>query len=321
LGNAGQPSLPVLDGSWEKPGRNPALGSLIIVIVFGSLYFLLGNISVTAGMLARMLPGLLTGRGAASSASNLAETIRSFYADNRDWILIVTDACQWLLLFLAGLIAIRRSFSRNVWTYAGYASAPAGMILLGALGAVLILPAADLVSRLTDAAFPSLKEWESASASLYSWSSPAEAVLVFLSISLTPAVCEELLFRGLFQRGLQRRLAFPWSAIVSGTVFALYHQSPMGLPALVPVGLFLGILYWASGSIWPGMAFHAIYNALVLLLVNDVLPLPSWISSGDYLAWPTYALGIPGLILVGALLCRIGLARNGSRPADGGSKP
>jgi hypothetical protein len=33
------------------------------------------------------------------------------------------------------------------------------------------------------------------------------------------------------------------------------------------LGLILGALYWYSGSLWPGILFHFLYNSLGVLLV------------------------------------------------------
>jgi membrane protease YdiL (CAAX protease family) len=306
-----------MDGTWERPGRSPAIGSAIIVLVLGSLYFVIGNLGSAVIIMGRLLSTLssrglsLTGSGGTAGIKGIADYFRGFYAENRAWILILTDACQWGILFGWGMAWTKKGFTRRVAAYARYDTFPAPMILAGILGALLIVPAFDVISRATDRLFPSLREWSAASAALYAWGSPAEAALVFGSICLTPAVCEEFLFRGVFQRGLERGLPFPWHFILSGTVFALYHQSPLGLFSLIPVGVFLGLLYWASSSIWPGMVFHALYNALILLLVNGKIPLPAWAVSGDYFSWPVWAVCALGTLALSAFILRAGLRRRG----------
>jgi membrane protease YdiL (CAAX protease family) len=109
---------------------------------------------------------------------------------------------------------------------------------------------------------------------------PHELIFIFFVLSVTPALCEEILFRGYFQRTLQRKLAFPWHFIVSGGIFALFHQQPLGLPALFLVGAFLGFIYYCSSSIYTSIAVHFLYNFLLILVLNLETP-PSFLLTED----------------------------------------
>lgn len=318
-------ALPRLDGSWEKPGRNPAIGSLIIVLVLGSIYFLAGNLAVLGVFAARFLssaigsgPQALLEAMGGRSGGDFAENMRSFYAENRIWILAVTDVCQFSIFLLAGLLVSKRSFSSDVASYSGYRRAPIAGILVGLAGAILILPVVDAISRFTDSFFPTFSRYNELNAELYRWNGPVEAAMVFFSVALTPAVCEEAIFRGIFQRGLQRRLAFPWSFVCSGIVFAIFHQSALSTPALVPVGMLLGFLYWAYDSIWVGMALHAAYNGIILIVSSKAVDV-SAIMDGNYFRWPIWIAGACGLAILCFLTGRRALARKGGMPIDGGA--
>ncbi len=308
------PSARALDGSRSREGVEPGITATIIVLVLGSLYFLIGNLGAVGFIAARVFRELAAGGGAGFDAAVLAESLQGFIAENRLWLLAFQDACQWGIFLAWAYAWTRKSLSRKVAAYARYDAAPAGMIALGVVVALVLIPGLDPISRAIDALLPAYRRLSEASAALYAWTNPAEAAAVVFSISLTPAVCEEFVFRGVYQRSLERSLPFPWHFIVSGAVFALFHQSPLGLLSLIPVGIFLGLLYWASGSIWPGMAFHAAYNGLILILVNETLPLPSWIVSGDYFSWPATAAGAAASIALFFLLVRSGRARSAARP-------
>jgi sodium transport system permease protein len=81
---------------------------------------------------------------------------------------------------------------------------------------------------------------------------------------LLPAISEELTFRGFILSGLRRR--FPvWTAIlISSFLFALYHMNVFqALPAFI-LGMVLGILAVRSGSIFPAMLFHLLYNGMLI---------------------------------------------------------
>jgi sodium transport system permease protein len=84
-------------------------------------------------------------------------------------------------------------------------------------------------------------------------------VYVFL-----PALCEELAFRGFILSGLRRR--FPvWTAIlISSFLFALSHMNVFqALPTFI-LGVVLSVLTVYSGSVFPGMLFHLLYNGMLI---------------------------------------------------------
>ena len=86
------------------------------------------------------------------------------------------------------------------------------------------------------------------------------ALPFLLFISVAPGVCEEVFFRGYFQRRLQRRWS-PWAAIgVTSLLFALFHMVPHTVVAVFPLGVWLGWIAWRTGSIWPGVVCHAFVN-------------------------------------------------------------
>jgi sodium transport system permease protein len=90
-------------------------------------------------------------------------------------------------------------------------------------------------------------------------------VLLFL-LALLPAVCEELAFRGFILSGL-RHLGHKWTAIVVSSIFfgaahALLQQS---ISAFV-LGIVLGFIAVQAGSLVPCVVFHAVHNAMPLLV-------------------------------------------------------
>jgi len=90
-----------------------------------------------------------------------------------------------------------------------------------------------------------------------------------LLIAVSPAICEELLFRGAILSGLRSGLRSRWSAaICCGLLFGLFHlQLVQMLPAAL-LGVMLSWLVIASGSIIPAMIFHFLNNAAAVLLTR-----------------------------------------------------
>lgn len=84
-----------------------------------------------------------------------------------------------------------------------------------------------------------------------------------LYIALAPGICEELMFRGYIQRRLLQRWT-PVRAIgIATVIFALMHITPHAIVATFPIGLWLGVVAWRSGSIGPGILCHAFINGSV----------------------------------------------------------
>jgi membrane protease YdiL (CAAX protease family) len=87
---------------------------------------------------------------------------------------------------------------------------------------------------------------------------------LILLVLLLP-VAEELLFRGVFQGVLSGLWGPATGVLVTALLFAVAHASPVALPFLLLAGLTTGLARHASGSLLPGLAFHVLYNAQVLL--------------------------------------------------------
>ena len=82
---------------------------------------------------------------------------------------------------------------------------------------------------------------------------------------MTPALCEEHLFRGFFQQGLGRKSK--WGTIVLvGLVFGFFHIPPVAkVPLIGGLGMVLAYTAWQTRSIWPGVLMHFMHNSLSLL--------------------------------------------------------
>jgi membrane protease YdiL (CAAX protease family) len=95
---------------------------------------------------------------------------------------------------------------------------------------------------------------------LRDWLLPATQGQLAL-VALAAGVGEELLFRGLLQAGLEPR-AGPWGAwLLASTLFAALHALSLTyfLLALL-MGMYLGGLWMATGSVVAPVVAHALYD-------------------------------------------------------------
>lgn len=91
-------------------------------------------------------------------------------------------------------------------------------------------------------------------------------VTVISAVVLAPVV-EELLFRGLVQPALARKLGSQWKAILlTGLFFGIIHV-PLyqTMPALVFFGIVLGYAYAKTRSLTLVILIHAVFNAKTIL--------------------------------------------------------
>ena len=90
---------------------------------------------------------------------------------------------------------------------------------------------------------------------------------LILMIAVTPALCEELLFRGYVQSLLTQVFRPVFGVLVSSIAFAAFHMDPVHVIAVVPLGLFLGWLTWQSGSLLPAILAHFTNNLVSVLAI------------------------------------------------------
>ena len=112
---------------------------------------------------------------------------------------------------------------------------------------------------------------------------PLRLPLAVLVISLGPLV-EEALFRGVLLSSCARSLGSGWAVVLTAVLFACVHLPDLGflwyaLPNLALLGLGLGWLRVASGSIWPARYFRRAIASIFLRLSRNTstfsLPSPS----------------------------------------------
>jgi sodium transport system permease protein len=97
--------------------------------------------------------------------------------------------------------------------------------------------------------------------------------LPFLAFAVTPAICEELAFRGFILSGLQRTHRYRLAAVMSSIAFGIVHMIPQQVFNATLLGLVLAALALRSGSLIPGVIFHLIFNG-TQVLASRLLTVP-----------------------------------------------
>lgn len=98
---------------------------------------------------------------------------------------------------------------------------------------------------------------------------PGGAVLFFVIVGLCAPVAEELFFRGLLLRSLEKKgLGRWWALAISSLAFAATHFQPLQFLGLATAGAVFGFLAQRSGRLGPSIVAHMAFNttAVVALL-------------------------------------------------------
>lgn len=88
---------------------------------------------------------------------------------------------------------------------------------------------------------------------------------IIITVIIAPII-EEILFRGILFKKLLEKHSLAFSAGVGGLIFAIMHINPIQAIAVLPMGVYLCIMYKRLDSIIPGILVHASWNLFVVFI-------------------------------------------------------
>lgn len=95
--------------------------------------------------------------------------------------------------------------------------------------------------------------------------SPIIFIINIIVIAAVPAIGEELMFRGALQKTLQEKMSPICAIVITSVIFSAMHFQFYGFIPRIILSVFLGLLYYFSGSIKLNMAAHFTNNALAVV--------------------------------------------------------
>ncbi|MHB1193294.1 MAG: CPBP family glutamic-type intramembrane protease [Longimicrobiales bacterium] len=178
-------------------------------------------------------------------------------------------ASEWLLLLLPALLFVRTGGYDSAATFQLRRPAPkalaAGVLLVG--GAT---PVAWAIGWVQGFVLPVPPELEEAMRNLVTAHTPGRLAWLLLAVALTPALCEEAVFRGVLLSSTRHLPA--WRAVLlNGVVFGAFHLSFESPVRFLPTAWLGIVIAWAvlrSGSVWTGVLMHLLNNATIVLLAS-----------------------------------------------------
>ena len=263
LSDVWSPDGPILlDGRLERrrfaPWKTIVIGLIVAFLLFQgiatavTLFFL---IVINGVSLSEMGPDI----------ESLQAVMRA-HADD----LIIANSIGQILGLLIPSILFARLHSSNSTGFLRLRGADIRLIALSVVGLFALIPIVQWVGSVTDALpWPQgIRDFEQSQMDMI------ENILdqdfsVFFAISmmaLTPAICEEILFRGYIQRQAERIMGVSVAIIFSGIIFGLYHIRPTQALPLALLGVYMAYLTWRSGSLVPAFIVHLANNSFAVFL-------------------------------------------------------
>nr|MBA3303816.1 CPBP family intramembrane metalloprotease [Acidimicrobiia bacterium] len=93
--------------------------------------------------------------------------------------------------------------------------------------------------------------------------------LLVLMVAVIAPLLEELFYRGLWLRAIERRFGRVVAVVGSSVLFGAAHLQPFDFPALAGFGAIAAVLTVRSGRLGPALWAHVAFNltAVISLLV------------------------------------------------------
>lgn len=128
-----------------------------------------------------------------------------------------------------------------------------------------------------------------------------EPFLAVIALAIAPAICEELVFRGIIADGLKKRMGLWPALLISSFIFGAIHANWVQFVGATVMGLLLGWLYFKTNSLALPILVHFFNNLLATSLFLsgfEELDFSSLFNS----SLTYYAVSLGGLILTGLFL-------------------
>jgi sodium transport system permease protein len=195
---------------------------------------------------------------------------------------------EWMLLLVPALFFLRsgRFDVRSTLSLRRPPSGALGAATVLVLGAI---PLGWLIGWLQSFVIPVPPDLVEGLDQLVTADSPGRFLWLLFLLALTPAICEEVVFRGVLLGGT--RALEPWRIVtLNGVVFGLFHVSFETVVRFLPtayLGVVIAWAVWRTGSLFVGMLMHLLNNALIVvvasvpiarqLIIDPEAPPPLWL--------------------------------------------
>jgi len=173
-----------------------------------------------------------------------------------------TMLSEWLLILLPVLLFARylKVDFRNTFSFRKFSPVHVFAVLLMFVGSFFLLLELAVLQKHF---IPAPVEF---SEKLTAGLKRADFWLAVMAIAVSPAICEEIMFRGFVLAGFGKFSRWP-RILINGILFGLYHLLLFRMLPTAFLGVVIAFLVVYSGSIFPGMLFHLTNNFVGLAVI------------------------------------------------------
>jgi sodium transport system permease protein len=115
---------------------------------------------------------------------------------------------------------------------------------------------------------------------------------MYVLMALLPAICEEFAFRGLLLHGIRNRFHPVVRCLLVGIVFGIFHYALFRLAPTALLGVILTAIAMMTGSILPGMLFHAANNSFAIWMESSGVNMSRLDGSAYVTAFAVFGLAM-----------------------------
>lgn len=245
---------------------------------------------------------LTGGPGALSSVGTDMQAVIDTYARE----LLVTNAISQWLAFAIPTLLLARLHASKIYAFIRLRKTSILANGLALAGMVAFLPVAQFLAGVNQKLpIPDVaRQLDEQSMQLIAKVLETDFSLAFglVMLAVTPAICEELIFRGYAQRQFERVGGAATAIFLSGVLFGLYHLRLTQLLPLTAIGLYLAYLTWRTGSIWPAIIAHFANNGIIVAFSEmSSTPDSSTATVAEGMDVPTYSVVLGFLAFCGII--------------------
>ncbi|MFQ5571957.1 MAG: type II CAAX prenyl endopeptidase Rce1 family protein [Rhodothermales bacterium] len=286
-------SIP-LNGLLERNRFGPLLTAFFALFVG---FVLFQGISTVVTLVLLMLGGV--------DLARLSEDLATVLEQQAGAILTANSIGQIFGLALVAYVAARLH-SQRPWAFVRMRRPDVALLILGVIGLFALMPAVQWIGTINQSMpLPDfLRELEESQMALIEKILLGNRSVVFslAMLAITPALCEELLFRGYAQRQLERGWGSKAGILASGLFFGLYHLRLTQVLPLSLLGIYLAYLAWRTGSLWVPIVVHFANNAFAIATSAYVQNRPDLdIADIEQIEIPWYIAQV-GLVFFGLIV-------------------
>lgn len=247
------------DGSWERAHRNITAAACIGLLIIGVLY-------MYAQMFLTIILVFINSSGElrAFKSGNFIERFSHTTELLKNPLRYSVFISQFLFMFLPTLWIVKRWHTVHILSYVRISRISFLELVIAVAAAICFIPVSGGISNFFMKQLNVPDFLARINTQIFTSYSLQELLWLVVVVCITPALCEELLFRGYFQRTLERTLGMK-SLFIAGIIFGLYHMQPLNLISLALLGCMIGYFFYRSKSLLPGIAIHFVNNLVAVL--------------------------------------------------------